>query len=117
MYPPGTPSKYDNFALLAGTTAKYHYVEQCDYHGNYKTLPSETAKLVKLPPVLNLDLRPFAEEAAKILKDPVFAAANTVLLFTDMRPLTHMYRDWETDRKSTRLNSSHEFVSRMPSSA
>ena len=29
----------------------------------------------------------------------------------------HGYRDWETDRKSTRLNSSHEFVSRMPSSA
>ena len=29
----------------------------------------------------------------------------------------HTYRDWETDRKSTRLNSSHEFVSRMPSSA
>ena len=27
------------------------------------------------------------------------------------------YRDWETDRKGTRLNSSHEFVSRMPSSA
>ena len=27
------------------------------------------------------------------------------------------YSDWETDRKSTRLNSSHEFVSRMPSSA
>ena len=27
------------------------------------------------------------------------------------------YRDWETDRKSTHLNSSHEFVSRMPSSA
>ena len=24
---------------------------------------------------------------------------------------------WEEDRKSTRLNSSHEFVSRMPSSA
>ena len=30
---------------------------------------------------------------------------------------TAKYRDWETDRKSTRLNSSHEFVSRMPSSA
>ena len=30
---------------------------------------------------------------------------------------TGTYRDWETDRKSTRLNSSHEFVSRMPSSA
>ena len=31
--------------------------------------------------------------------------------------LVVIYRDWETDRKSTRLNSSHEFVSRMPSSA
>ena len=29
----------------------------------------------------------------------------------------HRYRDWETDRKSTRLNSSHEIPSRMPSSA
>ena len=28
-----------------------------------------------------------------------------------------LYRDWETDRKSTRLNSSHEIPSRMPSSA
>ena len=28
-----------------------------------------------------------------------------------------MYRDWETDRKSTRLNSSHSAKSRMPSSA
>ena len=29
----------------------------------------------------------------------------------------HTYRDWETDRKSTRLNSSHITRSRMPSSA
>ena len=27
------------------------------------------------------------------------------------------YRDWETDRMSTRLNSSHSGESRMPSSA
>ena len=27
------------------------------------------------------------------------------------------YRDWETDRKSTRLNSSHLKLPRMPSSA
>ena len=32
-------------------------------------------------------------------------------------PVNHNYRDWETDRKSTRLNSSHEIPSRMPSSA
>ena len=31
--------------------------------------------------------------------------------------VTHKYRDWETDRKSTRLNSSHRSLSRMPSSA
>ena len=30
---------------------------------------------------------------------------------------TAWYRDWETDRKSTRLNSSHRSLSRMPSSA
>ena len=30
---------------------------------------------------------------------------------------TQAYRDWETDRKSTRLNSSHSAKSRMPSSA
>ena len=30
---------------------------------------------------------------------------------------TDPYRDWETDRKSTRLNSSHSAKSRMPSSA
>ena len=31
--------------------------------------------------------------------------------------IIHKYRDWETDRKSTRLNSSHSRASRMPSSA
>ena len=31
--------------------------------------------------------------------------------------LAKNYRDWETDRKSTRLNSSHSAKSRMPSSA
>ena len=34
-------------------------------------------------------------------------------LETNLEP----YRDWETDRKSTRLNSSHSAKSRMPSSA
>ena len=31
--------------------------------------------------------------------------------------IRNRYRDWETDRKSTRLNSSHITRSRMPSSA
>ena len=45
---------------------------------------------------------------------------NEILLFPKFmvhRDVSKGYRDWETDRKSTRLNSSHEFVSRMPSSA
>ena len=34
-----------------------------------------------------------------------------------MKKIAEIYRDWETDRKSTRLNSSHSAKSRMPSSA
>ena len=36
---------------------------------------------------------------------------------SDNPDTTDMYRDWETDRKSTRLNSSHSAKCRMPSSA
>ena len=34
-----------------------------------------------------------------------------------VQTVVQAYRDWETDRKSTRLNSSHRSLSRMPSSA
>ena len=34
----------------------------------------------------------------------------------ELVPPAHVFRETQ-DRKSTRLNSSHEFVSRMPSSA
>ena len=43
-----------------------------------------------------------------------------VLCFLSLVLHNHLllaYRDWETDRKSTRLNSSHITRSRMPSSA
>ena len=49
---------------------------------------------------------------------------NTVIIaacLASMLPMEKIikgpYRDWETDRKSTRLNSSHSAKSRMPSSA
>ena len=35
----------------------------------------------------------------------------------DLKTVMMSYKDWETDRKSTRLNSSHHRLSRMPSSA
>ena len=49
----------------------------------------------------------------------VYAAGALVLplLFLLALSLLNGYRDWETDRKSTRLNSSHSAKSRMPSSA
>ena len=42
---------------------------------------------------------------------------NSVDLMLTDPPYNAIYRDWETDRKSTRLNSSHITRSRMPSSA
>ena len=44
-----------------------------------------------------------------------FGAHDLVMMRSTLQ--NTYYRDWETDRKSTRLNSSHEIPSRMPSSA
>ena len=43
----------------------------------------------------------------------IIAALSLIFVTGDL----FFYRDWETDRKSTRLNSSHSGESRMPSSA
>ena len=64
-------------------------------------------------------------EAAQIASKevPAFRAGDTLRLGVEIkegekkRVQTFYYRDWETDRKSTRLNSSHRSLSRMPSSA
>ena len=48
------------------------------------------------------------------VRDGWLASGETII--KDSYPATQ-YRDWETDRKSTRLNSSHSGESRMPSSA
>ena len=45
------------------------------------------------------------------------ATGLTTFNTTDIVQIAYAYRDWETDRKSTRLNSSHSRASRMPSSA
>ena len=42
---------------------------------------------------------------------------NIFLPEKQLKKQVNCYRDWETDRKSTRLNSSHSGESRMPSSA
>ena len=50
----------------------------------------------------------FATVGRQIVSDRVYKTK---------KELIEAYRDWETDRKSTRLNSSHITRSRMPSSA
>ena len=50
----------------------------------------------------------------KLLRGISFSASRDFAVIPHDRGL---YRDWETDRKSTRLNSSHITRSRMPSSA
>ena len=50
--------------------------------------------------------------------DDKFITSGIVSNYVDGNEgITRRYRDWETDRKSTRLNSSHITRSRMPSSA
>ena len=53
------------------------------------------------------------------LKDvePINDRLSVVSHFFKYTDQKFTYRDWETDRKSTRLNSSHRSLSRMPSSA
>ena len=47
----------------------------------------------------------------------IFQNIPRLKLSSHGNPSSSWYRDWETDRKSTRLNSSHSAKSRMPSSA
>ena len=69
---------------------------------------------------LNVDFLPDAEEEATLRQIQGHYRSqiddlNKKIMADPMN--YHKYRDWETDRKSTRLNSSHSAKSRMPSSA
>ena len=48
---------------------------------------------------------------------PIYMERGVKMASCDIRTDRGLYRDWETDRKSTRLNSRHITRSRMPSSA
>ena len=56
--------------------------------------------------------------ASKFAKNGAKLVINGFASDSEVKKLSkELYRDWETDRKSTRLNSSHSAKSRMPSSA
>ena len=56
-------------------------------------------------------------EEIKSLREKGVSIMSIYKIINDKLPNKLTYRDWETDRKSTRLNSSHSGESRMPSSA
>ena len=61
-----------------------------------------------------------ADMSSDILSRPVDVSKYGIIYAgaqKNLGPAGVTYRDWETDRKSTRLNSSHITRSRMPSSA
>ena len=62
-------------------------------------------------------LQEIENQRAKLAGLEVEARKREEELLELAREYEARYRDWETDRKSTRLNSSHEIPSRMPSSA
>ena len=85
------------------------------YSANMKTTYDEINKIILNNPLIDpvkrqalLDALEQMRGKLEELKEPLSAMQKQV---------KRHYRDWETDRKSTRLNSSHSAKSRMPSSA
>ena len=92
----------------------------------YKWFRKKGGEFIKTPLLIpNIDEKKYSftygkEDKSKGTKEFTFTADN---IPTEEEIISHFnidttkYRDWETDRKSTRLNSSHITRSRMPSSA
>ena len=78
---------------------------------------SDIEKIMTMPRIGLVSLRVKVEDikvegSDKVIRNVILTATQSTGEYTKGR-----YRDWETDRKSTRLNSSHSAKSRMPSSA
>ena len=89
--------------------------------GNYqKTLKEIEALQIDVDnkqKLYDLQLKKTAQEIIESQSRVTLQTAQTALTQTQNDKEKKGYRDWETDRKSTRLNSSHSAKSRMPSSA
>ena len=102
---------------------------ECDHYYKGLTLDQRTWLCPECGIVYDRDVN-----AARNIRDWAFISYNKNLVPTDggevksvrskddiqrkpKKIASGVYRDWETDRKSTRLNSSHSAKSRMPSSA
>ena len=101
-----------------------------DHYRNEKWQPFEpwTCNIDYLSPNRNMNATSFVDKSLfTSMKTSIIDLENSKLpidYFTSVLPRAQYgdesaapYRDWATDRKSTRLNSSHRSLSRMPSSA
>ena len=83
---------------------------------DWQSVAQQWTKLQQSGQSIEIDRERMENEAKKILNDIVISGKK-LTLEQQQQLLDAEYRDWETDRKSTRLNSSHITRSRMPSSA
>ena len=60
---------------------------------------------------------PVGSKALATLPELSFSSATIRNEMSELEEMGYLEKPHTSDRKSTRLNSSHEFVSRMPSSA
>ena len=114
---------YELIAAQEATESVFEVIEE-----NF----NRTGKVMSIEEAATLVENYLEEEAKKILSrskklksalpsESVESPAEEELKVSPSQPQQEKkmapYRDWETDRKSTRLNSSHSAKSRMPSSA
>ena len=83
---------------------------------------NKISKLLSLSAILSISLIAGDDavinfEKSRISQNPNVKVNDIKISAKKELALAGWYRDWETDRKSTRLNSSHSGESRMPSSA
>ena len=110
------------------------YLATCTNKAQFQSIQAKTMYLKNeiLPIVLNNTMIVHSEVQKYVMRAFDVAVqynCNSLLLYLPIneeytdKPIVgiandkQLYRDWETDRKSTRLNSSHITRSRMPSSA
>ena len=88
--------------------------------GNFNSIEDLEQTIISIP---NSNQSFYLKDIARVYKDypdPIeseFRVNNKSGIALAISMKDDWYRDWETDRKSTRLNSSHRSLSRMPSSA
>ena len=107
-------TKDERKSLRKHKIAKITYDNPCD------NIPAQIVeKETEIPPEYNVKIGDYVKITENADGHPV----GTVGFVTEIEEVPEgyynhcVYRDWETDRKSTRLNSSHSAKSRMPSSA